>query len=291
MRAWLPPDRPEAGTDAQITSVHNPVVADIRSLHRRKGRREQGAFLIEGVRLVAEAAALGAPIRSAFVCPEVLGDAELSLRASLAPLIPAPRVVSVGAAVMKLLADTETPQGVVAVVALPAMELPRLDPRDALLLVLDGMRDPGNVGTLLRAGAAAGCDAVVTTFGSADAYAPKVVRAAMGAHFHVPVISDVAWDWLGPALAPLPGVYGADRAAALTYDAVDWKRGAAIIVGHEDHGLSDEALRWSSGTVVIPMARDVDSLNAAVSGAIILFEAVRQRRGADAVRSGPPVRG
>jgi TrmH family RNA methyltransferase len=230
------------------------------------------------VRLVGEAADMGAPIRSAFLCAEMLGDAEGYLRARLERLSPAPRVVAVDVAVMRLLADTETPQGVVAVVAMPTHELPPLDPRRALLLVLDGLRDPGNVGTLLRAGAAAGCDAVVTTFGSADAYAPKVVRAAMGAHFRLPVLSDVAWDWLGPALAPLPAIYGADAAGSQAYDAVDWTAGAAVVVGHEDHGLSEDARRWCRGTVAIPMAGGVESLNAAVSGSIILFEAVRQRR-------------
>ncbi|MGI8856710.1 MAG: TrmH family RNA methyltransferase [Thermomicrobiales bacterium] len=254
------------------------MIAEIRSLHRRKGRREQGAFLVEGVRLVAEAANADAPIRSVILCPEMLGDTEGALRARLAHLSPAPRVIAVDPSVMRLLADTETPQGVVAVVAMPVSELPDLDPQCALLLVLDGLRDPGNVGTLLRAGAAAGCDAVVTTFGSADPFAPKVVRAAMGTHFRVPLLSDVAWDWLGPALTPLPAIYGADAVASHAYDAVDWRAGAAIIVGHEDHGLSEEARRWCRGTVAIPMARGVESLNAAVSGAIILFEAVRQRQ-------------
>jgi RNA methyltransferase, TrmH family len=118
----------------------------------------------------------------------------------------------------------------------------------------------------------------MTTFGSADAYAPKVVRAAMGAHFRLPVLSDVAWDWLGPALAPLPAIYGADASASQAYDAVDWTAGAAVVVGNEDHGISEEALRWCRRTVAIPMAGGIESLNAAVSGSIILFEAVRQRR-------------
>jgi RNA methyltransferase, TrmH family len=261
-----------------ITSVHNPLIAEVRSLHRRKGRREQGAFLVEGVRLVGEAADMGAPIRSVFFCAAMLGDMERDLRARLERLSSAPRVVAVASAVMRLLADTETPQGVVAVVAMPTDVLPPLDPRRTLLLVLDGLRDPGNVGTLLRAGAAAGCDAVMTTFGSADAYAPKVVRAAMGAHFRLPVLSDVAWDWLGPALAPLPAIYGADASASQAYDAVDWTAGAAVVVGNEDHGISEEALRWCRRTVAIPMAGGIESLNAAVSGSIILFEAVRQRR-------------
>ncbi len=267
-------------TDARvtITSVHNPLIAEIRSLHRRKGRREQGAFLVEGVRLVTEAANVGAPIRSLILCPDMLGDAEDVLRAQVERMSAVPRVITVDPHVMRLLADTETPQGAVAVAALPVTELPRPDPERALLLVLDGLRDPGNVGTLLRAGAAAGCDAVVTTLGTADPFAPKVVRAAMGAHFRVPVLSDVEWDWLGPTLVPLPAIYGADAGAPEMYDAVDWRAGTALVVGHEDHGLSEKARRWCRGTVAIPMARGVESLNAAVSGAIILFEAVRQRR-------------
>ena len=182
---------------------------------------------------------------------------------------------------MRTLADTETPQGIVAVVGLPPDNLPPLDPRTALVLVLDGIRDPGNVGTLLRAAAAAGCSAAVAVAGGADPFAPKVVRAAMGAHFHLPVLADVAWDWLGPSLVGLPAVYGADGAANLLYDDVDWTHGAALVVGNEDHGLSDEARMWCRDTVAIPMARGIESLNAAVSGAVILFEAVRQRRTAD----------
>ena len=103
----------------------------------------------------------------------------------------------------------------------------------------------------------------------------------MGAHFRAPVISDVTWDWLGPLLAPLPAVYGADGAATQAYDAIDWRQGAAVVVGHEDRGLSADALIWCRGTIAIPMARGVESLNAAVSGSLILFEAVRQRRASE----------
>jgi TrmH family RNA methyltransferase len=179
---------------------------------------------------------------------------------------------------LRLIADTETPQGVIAVLDLPDTPLPSLHPATALVLVLDSVRDPGNVGTLIRTAAAAGCTAVITTFGTADAYAPKVVRAAMGSHFRLPVVYDVAWEWLGPALAALPATYATDGDATLPYDTVDWTRGAAIIVGNEDHGVSPDALPWVAGNVVIPMARGVESLNAAMSGAIVLFEAARQRR-------------
>jgi TrmH family RNA methyltransferase len=258
-----------------ITSVHNPTIAELRSLHRRKGRKAQGAFLVEGPRAVAEALATGAPVQRLVVALGMPG-AEVLARHNPHPV----PIIAVSEAVMKGLADTETPQGVLAAVRLPEPVLPPLDARRSLVLVLDGVRDPGNVGTLIRAAAAAGCTAVVTTEGSADAFAPKVVRAAMGMHFRVPVVADVAWDWLGPELDALPAIYGTDMAGAVPYDAVDWRAGAALVIGHEDHGLSDAARAWCRTTVAIPMAPGVESLNAAISGAVVLFEATRQRRAA-----------
>lgn len=260
----------------RITSAQNPEVRRARSLHRRKGRQEEGAFLAEGVRLVAEAVGAGQRIRTLFMCPELLDIAGRITADRWAE--DAERAAELPAALLRLVADTETPQGVIAVFDLPDTALPPLDPRDALVLVLDAVRDPGNVGTLIRTAAAAGCTAVVTTFGTADAYAPKVVRAAMGAHFRLPVISDVAWEWLGPGLAALPATYATDGDATLPYDAVDWTRGAAVVVGNEDRGVSPDATQWCIGSVVIPMLRDVESLNAAMSGAVVLFEAARQRR-------------
>lgn len=263
----------------RITSPHNPAVQAARALLQRRERQTARAFLIEGMRIVEEAVQAGVALRTLFLCPEMLGPAATALVAGWSTH--AERVVELAPAALRALADTETPQGVIAVVDLPDTIMPALHPRDALVLVLDGVRDPGNVGTLIRTAAAAGCTAFVTTAGSADAFAPKVVRAAMGMHFRLPVIADVAWEWLGPTIAALPVSYVTDGDATLTYDTVDWTRGAAIVVGHEDRGVSPDALAWCTGTVVIPMARDVESLNAAMSGAVVLFEATRQRRNAD----------
>ena len=260
----------------RITSERNPEVRLARSLHRRKGRQEEGGYLAEGVRLIAEAIAAGQRVRLLFVCPEFLDIAQRIVVDGWAK--GAERAVEVPSGILRLIADTDTPQGVIAVLDLPDTPLPTLDPATALVLVLDSVRDPGNVGTLIRTAAAAGATAVVTTFGTADAYAPKVVRAAMGAHFRLPVVYDVAWEWLGPALAALPATYVTDGDATLPYDAVNWTRGAAVIVGNEDHGVSPDALPWVVGNIVIPMAHGVESLNAAMSGAVVLFEAARQRR-------------
>ncbi len=219
-----------------------------------------------------------APIRHVILCPEFLGETESALRAEIGNWLGASRILSVTPAVMRTLTETETPQGAIAVAHFPDTPMPAFDAQNGFVLVLDGLRDPGNVGTLLRAAAAAGCDAVVTITGTADAFAPKVVRSAMGAHFRLPVVADIEWDTLGPALSGLPVVSGTERGSARMYDAVDWTHGCAIIIGNEDRGLSADARRWSTGMVGIPMARGVESLNAALSGAIILFEAVRQRR-------------
>jgi len=247
-------------------------------LHRRKDRLEQRAFLIEGVRLVRDALSAHAAIRQVVVCPELLGETEHALRAQIARSPGPPHCLVVSPVVMRSLAETQTPQGVLAVVDLPDPPMPVFDVEDGFVLVLDGVRDPGNVGTLIRAAAAANCDAVVTITGTADAFAPKVVRAAMGAHFRVPIIAARDWAAIGPTLAVLPAVYGADGASLVTYDTIAWTRGCAIIIGNEDHGLSAQARAAGSGTVRIPMERGVESLNAAVSGAILLYEVVRQRR-------------
>lgn len=260
----------------QITSPHNPTVLAARRLHRRQERYATRAFLIEGMRVVGEAVAANVSLHTLFLCPALLGAEQIPIAEAWAPK--AEHNVTLSPAAFRTIADTESPQGVIATVAMPDATLPPLDPRDALVLVLDGVRDPGNVGTLIRTAAAAGCTAVVTTAGSADPFAPKVVRGAMGMHFHLPVIANVAWDWLGPALAALPTSYATDGDATLPYDAVDWTRGAAVVIGHEDHGISPDALTWCTGNVVIPMARGVESLNAAMSGAVVLFEVARQRR-------------
>lgn len=247
-------------------------------MHRRKDRREQGAFLIEGVRLLRDALSAHAAIRQIVLCPDILGESDDAIRQEVAAALGASRILTVTPPVMRSLSDTQTPQGVVAVVGLPETPLPTFAARDAFLLILDSLRDPGNVGTVLRTAAAAGCDAVITIAGGADVFAPKVVRSAMGAHFRLPVIADAQWETIGPALAAVPAVFGAAAEASVFYDAVDWTGGCALVIGNEDHGLSGEARRWCRGTARIPMARGVESLNASVSAAIMVYEVVRQRR-------------
>ncbi len=178
---------------------------------------------------------------------------------------------SVSETVLAACADTQTPQGVLAVVPLV-----HLSPRPGLILILDQIRDPGNLGTLLRSAEAAGVGQVLLTPGTVDPYNPKVVRGAMGAHFRLPVDG---LDW--PAIAgQVAGraVWLADAAGEVAYDAVDWTQPSALIVGGEAAGAGEEAVALATGRVSIPMAGGVESLNAAMAATAILFEAARQQR-------------
>jgi TrmH family RNA methyltransferase len=144
-------------------------------------------------------------------------------------------------------------------------------------LVLDGLRDPGNLGTILRTADAAGVQAVFLAPGTVDAYNPKVVRAAMGAHFHVPLVA-AGWTALAGRLRGL-SLWLAEARQGLAYDQVDWRQPSALIIGAEAAGPGDAARRLAPKQVSIPMPGQAESLNAAVAAGIILFEAARQRAG------------
>lgn len=173
------------------------------------------------------------------------------------------------------LSDVQTPQGILAVFPFPT---PAFTTDDApLVLILDRLRDPGNLGTLLRAAAGAGVSAVYLTPETVDPWNPKAVRAGMGAHFRVPIaaLDDGA---LAEMRTRLPRRVIASAEANRPYDAVDWTGPAALVIGGEAEGVGSELWAWGNEAVGIPLGRDVESLNAAVAGAVILFEAARQRR-------------
>jgi TrmH family RNA methyltransferase len=174
------------------------------------------------------------------------------------------------------LSDVQTPQGILAVFPFPNLT-PDPDDPAPLALVLDRLRDPGNLGTLLRSAAGAGVNAVYLSPETVDPWNPKVVRAGMGAHFRVPLIplDSGTLEELGERL---PRRVVARAAAARPYDATNWTGAAALIIGGETEGIGPELAAWATEEVGIPLARGVESLNAAVAGAVILFEAARQRR-------------
>jgi TrmH family RNA methyltransferase len=256
-----------------ITSTANPRLSEARKLQRGRERRRQGRVLIEGVRLVRDALEAGTVVLQLFYVPErAAAQSALAAVVALAGEHGA-ELLACTEAVFATLSDTVTPQGVAAVVRLPDLAWPT---PPAPLLVLDCVRDPGNAGTLLRTAEAAGVAGVVFGPETVDPYNDKVLRGAMGAHFRVPVRVATDWETIAAWLAPEQSVYVAEASASLLYDEVDW-RNAALVVGGEAEGAS-EAARSRAVPVAIPMVGRVESLNAAVAGAIMLFEAARQRR-------------
>jgi TrmH family RNA methyltransferase len=257
-----------------ITSKDNPRIKEARKLAERAGREARGRFLVEGVRLLADAWQSGARPAAVYVAEDAS-----QRNAALAALLAEMRTAGVPAfacapPVMAALAGTVTPQGIVAEVPLPALPLPA---RLSLALVLDRLRDPGNAGTLLRAAEAAGAGLAIFGPETVDPFNDKVVRAGMGAHFRLPLRDCRTWDEVEALLPPGCALYAADAGGEADYDAVDWRQPAALVVGGETEGVGPQA-RARARLIAIPMQGRAESLNAAMAGTVILFEAARQRR-------------
>jgi TrmH family RNA methyltransferase len=259
-----------------ITSVHNPRIKAARKLADRKERYAAGLLLAEGVRLIADAWQAGVHPTALFYDPAIVAAsppaAELLADLARAGCDCQPCAPDVFAT----LTGTVTPQGVVAVLPLP-LHQPLPQPL-SFALVLDAVRDPGNAGTLLRSAAAAGVQTVIFGPQSVDPFNDKVLRAGMGAHFRVPLRICPTWQAVRGVLGDGPALYLAEAAAPLAYDEVNWRAPGALIVGGEAQGAGAEA-RAAATPIAIPMHGAVESLNAAVAGSVILFEAARQRRG------------
>jgi TrmH family RNA methyltransferase len=254
-----------------ITSNQNPKLKLIRALQgRAKERREAGAFVVEGVRLVEDAANANWKFRLALF-DETLNERGRSLVEKLKSQ--GVDVEEVSASLMKSVSDTETPQGILAVLELTQLPIPN---NPDFILILDQIRDPGNLGTLLRTAAAAGVQAVLLPPETTDAFAPKVVRSGMGAHFRLPIHS-LTWDQIKQAIQSAGAqVFLADMDGRSCWE-TDLRQPVALVIGGEANGASEQARALANQKISIPMSGDVESLNAGVAGSILMFEVTRQR--------------
>lgn len=254
-----------------ISSAQNPKIKLARSLAGRpKERREAAAFLAEGARLVEEALATGWPFRY------VLYSDQISERGlGLLKRIQERGIESdeVNAQVLESLSETEHSQGLLAVLNDSRFPIPT---SAHLILILDSIRDPGNLGTLLRSAGAAGVQAVLLAPETTDAFAPKVLRAGMGAHFRMPIHS-VDWNQIRQFTGSRDlTVFLADAGGQSCWE-TDLRKPLALIIGAEAEGASKSASGLATQRVSIPMPGEAESLNAAVAGSILMFEVVRQR--------------
>jgi TrmH family RNA methyltransferase len=190
--------------------------------------------------------------------------------------------------VLKSVSDTQNPQGIMAIVEMPCYTLSdMLCGEQTMLLVLDGIQDPGNLGTMLRTGEGAGMTGVIMSRTTVDLFNPKTIRSTMGSLYRVPFY--IAED-LVATLAQLKAdgvkLYAAHLKGTLSYDEPDYTGACGFLIGNEGNGLSEEAAEAADTYIRIPMAGQVESLNAAISAGLLLYECSRQRRQADRLCTG-----
>jgi len=268
-----------------ITSNQNSKIKLVRALlSRSKERREAELFVIEGVRLFEEA------VNSNWEIKFVLYDETLNERGkkkveSLKNI----EVEEVSASVMKSISETESPQGILAVLKFSQLPIP-----DSLNFVLipDQIRDPGNLGTLLRSAVATGVQAILIPPDTTDAFAPKVLRSGMGAHFKLP-IQEMSWEEIEKFVgASHFNDFDASNPSSATHSDLQvliadmngqscWEtelsKPTVLIIGSESDGASESARKLANGKISIPMSGDIESLNAGVAGSVLMFETFRQR--------------
>jgi len=258
------------------TRIRSNLQSTVRDLQRRKARGRRGLAVLEGVRLVEEALAAGLEFKGALVSPDLARTTRgQALTAELASHAIA--VEAVGSRVFADLADTDTPQGILAIVQPRAWTLAEI--KGGPLLVVDGVQDPGNVGTLIRTAHALGASASVLLRGSADPMNPKALRSAMGATFRHPVVQlddgpFIAWAHEQGLVLWASAADGVPLARALEARPSQ-KELIAVIVGNEGAGIRPQLNAIAAQRVAIPLAHGAESLNVAVAAGILLYEVLR----------------
>lgn len=239
-----------------LTSLQNTKVKEWKKLHKRKYRNQTGQFLVEGFHLVEEA------LKSDW---EVL---EIIIREGTDFANPGDLpVTEVNDAVFAAIAETETPQGIAAIV----IQKERTFQPGSLTLMLDGVQDPGNVGTLIRTADAAGFDQVILGKGSVDVYNDKVIRATQGSLFHVPVFTGELSDFVQPLKERGVEIWASALQEAEPFQSVKTPEAAALIVGNEGKGIDPDLLQQADQKVYIPIYGQAESLNVSIAGAVLMY--------------------
>jgi TrmH family RNA methyltransferase len=243
----------------------------VKQLKTKKGRDESGLFIIEGEKFVSEIPK-GWPVKK-YLFAKSYADTHDTSRFALRA-----ECETLRDSMFASLSDTATPQGIMAVCEQKCFTLREVLTGNCLLLLGENLSDPGNVGTLIRTASAAGADGVILTAGSAELYNPKVLRAAAGAVFHIKVVTGAD---INDAIAKIKKhgakVYASHPRSDILPYSIDMREAVCLLIGNEAHGLTGEALSLADSLVTLPMPGPAESLNASVAGAVLLYEAVRQR--------------
>ena len=257
-----------------IRSISNPRVKQWVSLSERKYRDREKKYIIEGIHLVQEALLSGAAIDAICYAEERGMPAEIAAMEQLAGV----EVVAVTEEIVTRCTDTVTPQAVFAVVRKPEVSAADIVRQHAsLVIVTDGVQDPGNLGTIIRSSDAVGASAVLLGKGTVDLYNPKTIRSTMGSLFHLPIAECELTELLPTAREQGIQVVASRLEQSQSCYETDFRGPTWLIIGNEGRGISDEVMRLADTFVRIPMPGKAESLNAAMAATILLFEAMRQR--------------
>ena len=256
----------------QITSLANPIVKEIRGLALAKNRKESGLFLAEGLKLVADAVEAGWTIRT-LVHASAVANQPLVQTLSATAHAKGGSVIAVSAAVLEKISRRDNPQTVLGVFEQRLTAVDGIRPaKDDVWIALEAVRDPGNLGTIVRTADAVGAKGVILVGNTVDPFSVEAVRATMGSIFAVPLargtIADfarLARRWPGP-------VVGTHLSGRIDYRDVDYRGAVLLVMGGEQAGLTADAAALCKTLTKIPMAGKADSLNLAIATAVMLFE-------------------
>ncbi len=250
-----------------ITSTASKQVKRIEKLQKKaKARREEGVFIAEGPKMVKET-------------PKELLQ-EIYVAESYEDTWDGEVTEVVSDSIMRQISDTKTPQGVLAIVTMPSYDLGELLAQDEpRLLLIEGVQDPGNLGTIFRTAEGAGMSGIVMSKETVDLFHPKVVRATMGSLYRMPFVISSDWmETLEEIKAAGVTLFAAHLKGEKYYNEFDYTRACGFLIGNEGSGLTEETVRVADALVRIPMEGEVESLNAAMAAGILMYESYRQRR-------------
>lgn len=256
-----------------ITSASNAQIKNLIQLQKKgKARREQDVFVAEGIKMYREA--------PKELVERVYISKSFSEREEAAELLDCRNLEIVEDRIFQAAADTKTPQGILAVIRRQHYTLQQVTAGKApMLMVLENLQDPGNLGTILRTGEGAGVTGIILSADTVDIYNPKTIRSTMGSIYRMPFCYA---ENLGRVIGELKRrgitVYAAHLKGTKDYDAPDYRKGCGFLIGNEGNGLTEELAAQADEYIRIPMCGRVESLNAAVASAVLMYEAFRQRR-------------
>lgn len=251
----------------KISSSANSRIKFVKSLLQKKNRAKNGLYTVEGIKSVNDAKNAGADIKMIFVSDEYSDFDENSFDCDCF-------IVPDG--IFASLCDTKTPQGILAVLAIDKREF--LPQKDKMYICCDNVRDPGNLGTIIRTADAAGFGGVILFGDCADLHSPKTVRSSMGSFFHIPVYENISRsDILKMKQSGFRVLCGALCEDTVNYTEVDFTKAFVICVGNEANGISEDMAALADFTIKIPIFGSAESLNVGIAAAVLMYEAVRQR--------------